>query len=205
MWRETSSNCPSQASKVNGVGLLCCATLSTLQYRFPLKETNTLHGFYCILILHELSCNGADDAPATSSFHTAAAGSHATGDLSAVTGDQLSGHRCPDGCSPAHHPRHFCLSVQHFCGSSPDGRTLHQPCHRKTPSVCPFGPFNVMSCPLSTPLLFAAQFNAASLGAQPQFLSSLTSTPIITSAMSNMAGITSQIITNAQGQASPVN
>ncbi|XP_026224522.1 POU domain, class 6, transcription factor 1 isoform X2 [Anabas testudineus] len=45
-----------------------------------------------------------------------------------------------------------------------------------------------------------AIISAASLGAQPQFLSSLTSTPIITSAMSNMAGITSQIITNAQGQ-----
>ncbi|XP_062248687.1 POU domain, class 6, transcription factor 1 isoform X2 [Platichthys flesus] len=45
-----------------------------------------------------------------------------------------------------------------------------------------------------------AIINAASLGGQPQFLSSLTSTPIITSAMSNMAGITSQIITNAQGQ-----
>uniref|UniRef100_A0A3Q3LD24 POU domain protein n=1 Tax=Labrus bergylta TaxID=56723 RepID=A0A3Q3LD24_9LABR len=45
-----------------------------------------------------------------------------------------------------------------------------------------------------------AIINAASLGAQPQFLSSLTSTPILTSAMSNMAGITSQIITNAQGQ-----
>ncbi|XP_041712448.1 POU domain, class 6, transcription factor 1-like isoform X8 [Coregonus clupeaformis] len=41
------------------------------------------------------------------------------------------------------------------------------------------------------------QISAASLGAQPQFISSLTSTPIITSAMS---GITSQIITNAQGQ-----
>uniref|UniRef100_A0A3Q4MCW9 POU domain protein n=1 Tax=Neolamprologus brichardi TaxID=32507 RepID=A0A3Q4MCW9_NEOBR len=45
-----------------------------------------------------------------------------------------------------------------------------------------------------------AIINAASLGAQPQFLSSLTSTPIINSAMSSMAGITSQIITNAQGQ-----
>ncbi|XP_035015755.2 POU domain, class 6, transcription factor 1 isoform X2 [Hippoglossus stenolepis] len=45
-----------------------------------------------------------------------------------------------------------------------------------------------------------AIINAASLGGQPQFLSSLTSTPIITSALSNMAGITSQIITNAQGQ-----
>ncbi|XP_031659811.1 POU domain, class 6, transcription factor 1 isoform X9 [Oncorhynchus kisutch] len=42
-----------------------------------------------------------------------------------------------------------------------------------------------------------AIISAASLGAQPQFISSLTSTPIITSAMS---GITSQIITNAQGQ-----
>ncbi|XP_068608353.1 POU domain, class 6, transcription factor 1 [Brachionichthys hirsutus] len=45
-----------------------------------------------------------------------------------------------------------------------------------------------------------AIFSAASLGAQPQFLSSLASTPIITSAMSSMAGIASQIITNAQGQ-----
>ncbi|XP_023148025.2 POU domain, class 6, transcription factor 1 isoform X2 [Amphiprion ocellaris] len=45
-----------------------------------------------------------------------------------------------------------------------------------------------------------AIINAASLGAQPHFLSSLTSTPIISSAMSSMAGITSQIITNAQGQ-----
>ncbi|XP_028265678.1 POU domain, class 6, transcription factor 1 isoform X2 [Parambassis ranga] len=45
-----------------------------------------------------------------------------------------------------------------------------------------------------------AIINAASLGAHPQFLSSLTSTPIISSAMSSMAGITSQIITNAQGQ-----
>uniref|UniRef100_M3ZSL3 POU domain protein n=1 Tax=Xiphophorus maculatus TaxID=8083 RepID=M3ZSL3_XIPMA len=42
--------------------------------------------------------------------------------------------------------------------------------------------------------------SAASLGAQPHFLSSLTSTPIINSAMPSMAGITSQIITNAQGQ-----
>lgn len=51
-------------------------------------------------------------------------------------------------------------------------------------------------------LCFSVQINAASLGAQPQFLSSLTSTPVITSAMSNVAGITSQIITNAQGQVS---
>ncbi|KAM9429827.1 POU domain, class 6, transcription factor 1-like isoform 2-T4 [Salvelinus alpinus] len=42
-----------------------------------------------------------------------------------------------------------------------------------------------------------AIISAASLGAQPQFISALTSTPIFTSAMS---GITSQIITNAQGQ-----
>ncbi|RVE70937.1 hypothetical protein OJAV_G00069660 [Oryzias javanicus] len=45
-----------------------------------------------------------------------------------------------------------------------------------------------------------AIISAASLGAQPQFLTSLTSTPIISSAISSMAGITSQIITNAQGQ-----
>ncbi|CAL8367059.1 unnamed protein product [Lota lota] len=45
-----------------------------------------------------------------------------------------------------------------------------------------------------------AIFSAASFGAQPQFLSSLTSTPIFTTAMSNMTGLTSQVITNAQGQ-----
>ncbi|XP_016428999.1 POU domain, class 6, transcription factor 1-like isoform X2 [Sinocyclocheilus rhinocerous] len=45
-----------------------------------------------------------------------------------------------------------------------------------------------------------AIFSAASLGAQPQFISSLTTTPIITSAVSNMAGLTGQLITNAQGQ-----
>lgn len=67
--------------------------------------------------------------------------------------------------------------------------------------------FNAVSFLLSMCFFFfffVAQFNAASLGAQPQFLSSLTSTPIITSAMSNMAGLTSQLITNAQGQASPL-
>ncbi|TRY86667.1 hypothetical protein DNTS_005015 [Danionella cerebrum] len=42
--------------------------------------------------------------------------------------------------------------------------------------------------------------SAASLGAQPQFISSLTTTPIITSPMSNVAGLTSQLVTNAQGQ-----
>uniref|UniRef100_A0A3B1K3K9 POU domain protein n=2 Tax=Astyanax mexicanus TaxID=7994 RepID=A0A3B1K3K9_ASTMX len=45
-----------------------------------------------------------------------------------------------------------------------------------------------------------AIISTASLGAQPQFISSLTTTPIITSALSNVAGLTSQIITNAQGQ-----
>ncbi|XP_061541587.1 POU domain, class 6, transcription factor 1 isoform X4 [Phycodurus eques] len=45
-----------------------------------------------------------------------------------------------------------------------------------------------------------ALINAASLGAQTQFLSSLTSSPIITNAMSNMAAITSQILTTTQGQ-----
>uniref|UniRef100_A0A3P9H757 POU domain protein n=1 Tax=Oryzias latipes TaxID=8090 RepID=A0A3P9H757_ORYLA len=45
-----------------------------------------------------------------------------------------------------------------------------------------------------------AIISAASLGAQPQFLTSLTSTPILSSAISSMAGITSQLITNAQGQ-----
>ncbi|XP_015240847.1 PREDICTED: POU domain, class 6, transcription factor 1 isoform X1 [Cyprinodon variegatus] len=45
-----------------------------------------------------------------------------------------------------------------------------------------------------------AIISAASLGAQPQFFSSLTSTPIINSTVPSMAGITSQIITNAQGQ-----
>ncbi|XP_060793306.1 POU domain, class 6, transcription factor 1 isoform X3 [Neoarius graeffei] len=43
-----------------------------------------------------------------------------------------------------------------------------------------------------------AIISAASLGAQPQFISSLTTTPIITN--TNVAGLTSQIIANAQGQ-----
>uniref|UniRef100_A0A8C9THI2 POU domain protein n=1 Tax=Scleropages formosus TaxID=113540 RepID=A0A8C9THI2_SCLFO len=45
-----------------------------------------------------------------------------------------------------------------------------------------------------------AIISAASLGAQPQFISSLTTTPVITSAISGVPGLTSQIITNAQGQ-----
>ncbi|XP_065141459.1 POU domain, class 6, transcription factor 1 isoform X1 [Paramisgurnus dabryanus] len=45
-----------------------------------------------------------------------------------------------------------------------------------------------------------AIISAASLGAQPQFISSLTTTPIFTNAMHNVAGLTGQIITNAQGQ-----
>ncbi|KAJ8265516.1 hypothetical protein COCON_G00146150 [Conger conger] len=66
----------------------------------------------------------------------------------------------------------------HVHGSTPYGGALHQPRH--------------------LPLL--PQISAASLGAQPQFISSLTTTPIITSPISGMAGLTSQIITNAQGQ-----
>uniref|UniRef100_H2MLB5 POU domain protein n=1 Tax=Oryzias latipes TaxID=8090 RepID=H2MLB5_ORYLA len=50
------------------------------------------------------------------------------------------------------------------------------------------------------PMFNFSQISAASLGAQPQFLTSLTSTPILNSAISSMAGITSQLITNAQGQ-----
>uniref|UniRef100_A0A3B5KMD0 Uncharacterized protein n=1 Tax=Takifugu rubripes TaxID=31033 RepID=A0A3B5KMD0_TAKRU len=76
---------------------------------------------------------------ATSSFHTAAAGSHATGDLSAITGDRFPGHRRSGGCGPADHRRHFCFSAQHFCGGPPDGGTLHQSCHCEMPSVCPAG------------------------------------------------------------------
>uniref|UniRef100_A0AAV2LZB4 POU domain protein n=1 Tax=Knipowitschia caucasica TaxID=637954 RepID=A0AAV2LZB4_KNICA len=45
-----------------------------------------------------------------------------------------------------------------------------------------------------------AIINAATLGAQTQLLGSIGSTPIFTNAMSNMTGITTQIITNAQGQ-----
>ncbi|XP_041097565.1 POU domain, class 6, transcription factor 1 [Polyodon spathula] len=45
-----------------------------------------------------------------------------------------------------------------------------------------------------------AVISAASLGAQPQFISSLATTPIFTSGIAGIPGITSQIITNAQGQ-----
>uniref|UniRef100_A0A3Q0S4Y4 POU domain protein n=1 Tax=Amphilophus citrinellus TaxID=61819 RepID=A0A3Q0S4Y4_AMPCI len=71
-----------------------------------------------------------------------------------------------------------------------------------TPATTTVSPSNISVAALQTAGLSInpAIINAASLGAQPQFLSSLTSTPIINSAMSSMAGITSQIITNAQGQ-----
>ncbi|MGH0188023.1 UNVERIFIED_CONTAM: hypothetical protein FKN15_027458 [Acipenser sinensis] len=45
-----------------------------------------------------------------------------------------------------------------------------------------------------------AVISAASLGAQPQFISSLATTPVFTSGIAGIPGITSQIITNAQGQ-----
>ncbi|ELV10847.1 POU domain, class 6, transcription factor 1 [Tupaia chinensis] len=44
--------------------------------------------------------------------------------------------------------------------------------------------------------------SAASLGGQTQILGSLTTTPVITNAIPSMPGISSQILTNAQGQAS---
>ncbi|KAM4699381.1 POU domain, class 6, transcription factor 1 [Discoglossus pictus] len=45
-----------------------------------------------------------------------------------------------------------------------------------------------------------AIISAASLGGQPQLLGSLATTPIIANALPGMQGITSQILTNAQGQ-----
>lgn len=51
-------------------------------------------------------------------------------------------------------------------------------------------------------LFLHPQISAASLGAQTQILGSLTTTPVITSAIPSMPGISSQILTNAQGQAS---
>lgn len=50
-------------------------------------------------------------------------------------------------------------------------------------------------------LFLCPQISAASLGGQTQILGSLT-TPVITSAIPSMPGISSQILTNAQGQAS---
>ncbi|KAB1269710.1 POU domain; class 6; transcription factor 1 [Camelus dromedarius] len=44
--------------------------------------------------------------------------------------------------------------------------------------------------------------SAASLGGQTQILGSLTTTPVIANAIPSMPGISSQILTNAQGQAS---
>lgn len=152
------------------------------------------------------SCNGSADVPAASSFHTAITGCRATGDLAAVASDQSSGHQCSDYDSSADISLQYYLPVQHICGSSSDSRTLYQSRHCKEAAWSRFLSWLwSRSCNLSPSLdvlWFYDQINAASLGAQPQFLSSLTSTPIITSAMSNMAGITSQIITNAQGQVS---
>lgn len=44
--------------------------------------------------------------------------------------------------------------------------------------------------------------SAASLGGQTQILGSLTTAPVITNTIPSMPGISSQILTNAQGQAS---
>ncbi|XP_073863003.1 POU domain, class 6, transcription factor 1 isoform X14 [Macaca fascicularis] len=46
--------------------------------------------------------------------------------------------------------------------------------------------------------------SAASLGGQTQILGSLTTAPVITSAIPSMPGISSQILTNAQGQVQPI-
>ncbi|XP_031506338.1 POU domain, class 6, transcription factor 1 isoform X6 [Papio anubis] len=48
------------------------------------------------------------------------------------------------------------------------------------------------------------QISAASLGGQTQILGSLTTAPVITSAIPSMPGISSQILTNAQGQVQPI-
>ncbi|XP_061695503.1 POU domain, class 6, transcription factor 1 isoform X2 [Syngnathoides biaculeatus] len=71
-----------------------------------------------------------------------------------------------------------------------------------TPAASVAGQSNISVAALQTAGLAInpALISAASLGAQTQFLSSLTSSPIITNAMSNMAGITSQILTTTQGQ-----
>nr|XP_012617893.1 POU domain, class 6, transcription factor 1 isoform X3 [Microcebus murinus] len=46
--------------------------------------------------------------------------------------------------------------------------------------------------------------SAASLGGQTQILGSLTTTPVITNAIPSMPGLSSQILTNAQGQVQPI-
>ncbi|KAK7884938.1 hypothetical protein WMY93_028061 [Mugilogobius chulae] len=94
--------------------------------------------------------------------------------------------------------------------SSPAVQSVQSPV-TSTPASTAAAVSPAVSCPVSQSIPVAALqtaglsinpaiFNTASLGAQTQFLGSIGSTPIFTNAMSNMTGITSQIITNAQGQ-----
>lgn len=169
-----------------------------------------------------ISCNGpelgaaptadkcTDSVPDSSTLHSASSECRAPGNASAHTGHQCTCYWCSGGSSPGELCHHNGLSAEHICGCTSDSRIVHQPCHRKSSRTCfsrhvTFHSLQLvcerlLHFPVSDVGIFTAQINAASLGAQPQFLSSLTSTPIISSAISSMAGITSQIITNAQGQ-----
>ncbi|KAJ0036291.1 hypothetical protein NQD34_004968 [Periophthalmus magnuspinnatus] len=80
---------------------------------------------------------------------------------------------------------------------------LPSPAAQPIQSQVPPTPVSTAAAPMppaSSSVSQSIPINAATLGAQTQFLGSIASTPIFTNAMSNMAGITSQIITNAQGQ-----
>lgn len=55
-------------------------------------------------------------------------------------------------------------------------------------------------CLCLTHVLLPLQISAASLGGQTQLLGSLAAAPVIANTISSMQGITSQILTNAQGQ-----
>ncbi|KAM9229063.1 POU domain, class 6, transcription factor 1 isoform 2-T2 [Dugong dugon] len=88
-----------------------------------------------------------------------------------------------------------------------------QPLLQTTPAILP-QPTAATAAPTSKPVDTPPQItiqpagfafspgiiSAASLGGQTQILGSLTTTPVIANAISSMPGISSQILTNAQGQ-----
>ncbi|KAF7473410.1 Hypothetical predicted protein [Marmota monax] len=106
--------------------------------------------------------------------------------------------------------------AEHRSPGTPQPQTLFQtqPLLQTTPAILPQPTAATAAAPTPKPVDTTPQItvqpagfafspgiiSAASLGGQTQILGSLTTTPVITNAIPSMPGISSQILTNAQGQ-----
>ncbi|KAF5928513.1 hypothetical protein HPG69_015119 [Diceros bicornis minor] len=94
------------------------------------------------------------------------------------------------------------MSAEVFSEAPSEAFSLQLPAHpsqTRADDLCQEGWAN---SPEPEPLDQPWRISAASLGGQTQILGSLTTTPVIANAIPSMPGISSQILTNAQGQAS---